>query len=68
LPATSCRDKPYITLHAEDIIHPLKEVDAASMAWAQTPEQLVEVLKYVTSNTYILKAFTSGVEACIKST
>ena len=40
---------PYITLHAEDIIHPLKEVDGAAMAWAQTPEQVVEVLKYVTS-------------------
>ena len=35
--------KPYITLHAEDIIHPLKEVDAAAMAWAQTPEQVVEL-------------------------
>lgn len=42
--------KPYITLHAEDIIHPLKEVDAAAMAWAQTPEQVVELLKYTTSN------------------
>lgn len=40
---------PYITLHAEDIIHPLKEVDASSMAWAQTPAQVVEVLKYVTA-------------------
>ena len=40
--------KPYITLHAEDIIHPLKEVDAAAMAWAQTPEQVIELLKYVT--------------------
>ena len=39
---------PYITLHDEDIIHPLKEVDAAAMAWAQTPEQVVEILKYVT--------------------
>jgi len=39
--------KPYITLHDEDIIHPLKEVDAAAMAWAQTPEQVVEILKYV---------------------
>ena len=42
--------KPYITLHAEDIIHPLKEVDAAAMAWAQTPEQVVQLLKYVTSD------------------
>ena len=42
--------KPYITLHDEDIIHPLKEVDAAAMAWAQTPEQVVEILKYVTAD------------------
>ncbi len=41
--------KPYITLHGEDIIHPLKEVDAAAMAWAQTPDQVVEILKYVIS-------------------
>ena len=41
--------KPYITLHDEDIIHPLKEVDAAAMAWAQTPEQVVEILTYVTT-------------------
>ena len=41
---------PYITLHDEDIIHPLKEVDAAAMAWAQTPEQVVEILKYVTAD------------------
>ncbi len=39
--------KPYITLHDDDITHPLKEVDAAAMAWAKTPEQIVEVLKYV---------------------
>ena len=41
--------KPYITLHDESIIHPLKEVDGAAMAWAQTPEQVVETLKYVIS-------------------
>lgn len=38
---------PYITLHNEDIMHPLKEVDASAMAWATTPEQVVEILKYV---------------------
>lgn len=37
---------PYITLHDDTIIHPLKEVDAAAMAWATTPEQVVEILKY----------------------
>ena len=40
--------KPYITLHAEDIIHPLKEVDAAALAWATTTDQVVDILKYVT--------------------
>ena len=39
---------PYITLHDDSIIHPLKEVDASAMAWAQTPAQVVEILKYVT--------------------
>jgi YtoQ family protein len=41
--------KPYITLHAEDIVHALKEVDAAAMAWATTTDQVVEILKYVTA-------------------
>ena len=40
---------PYITLHDADIIHPLKEVDAAAMAWATTPQQVIEILVYVTS-------------------
>lgn len=39
--------RPYITLHDEGIIHPLKEVDASALAWATTPEQVVEILKYV---------------------
>ena len=39
-------NKPYITLHSEDIIHPLKEVDASALAWATTTEQVVEILKY----------------------
>lgn len=42
--------KPYITLHDEAIIHPLKEVDASAMAWARTPAQVVEILKYVVSD------------------
>ena len=41
--------KPYITLHDEDIVHALKEVDASAMAWAKTPGQVVEILSYVTS-------------------
>lgn len=39
--------KPYITLHDAAIVHALKEVDAAAMAWAQTPAQVVDVLDYV---------------------
>ncbi|ARN74020.1 YtoQ family protein [Oceanicoccus sagamiensis] len=38
---------PYITLHNDDIIHPLKEVDAAALAWATSPEQVVELLTYI---------------------
>ena len=41
--------RPYITLHADDIVHALKEVDGAAMAWAQTPQQVVEILNYVIS-------------------
>ena len=44
----AAKGKPYITLHDEDIIHALKEVDAAAMAWAKTPGQVVEILKYIT--------------------
>jgi len=42
--------KPYITLHDEDIVHPLKEVDGAAMGWAKTPDQVIEILRYTTSN------------------
>ena len=41
--------KPYMTLHDEDVVHALKEVDGAAMAWARTPEQVVELLKYITT-------------------
>jgi len=41
---------PYITLHDEDLVHPLKEVDAAALAWATSPEQVVEILNYVISS------------------
>ena len=39
--------KPYITLHDESIVHALKEVDASAMAWATTPSQVIDVLRYV---------------------
>ncbi len=38
---------PVITLHDSALNHALKEVDAASLAVAETPEQVVEVLRYV---------------------
>lgn len=40
-------DTPYITLHDETVIHPLKEVDASALAWATTPDQVIDILKYV---------------------
>lgn len=40
-------DKPYITLHSDDIIHPLKEVDAAAYAWATSTDQVIEILQYI---------------------
>lgn len=39
--------KPYITLHNETLIHPLKEVDATAHAWATTVPQIIEILKYI---------------------
>ena len=43
--------KPIITLHGRDLIHPLKEVDGAALAVAQTPEQVVKLLAYVIDGT-----------------
>lgn len=42
-------DKPYITLHDEDLIHALKEVDGSAQSWATTPSQVVELLTYLAS-------------------
>jgi YtoQ family protein len=39
--------KSLIVQHSAAITHPLKEVDAAAMAVCETPEQIVEVIKYV---------------------
>ena len=43
--------KPYITLHDADLVHPLKEVDAAALAVAQSPSQVVKLLSYVINGT-----------------
>lgn len=39
--------KPIIVMHAPEITHPLKEIDGAAMAVTETPEQVVEILKYI---------------------
>ena len=39
--------KTLITLHDETLVHPLKEVDAAAMAVAAKPSQIVEILNYI---------------------
>ena len=38
--------KPMIILHDEDLTHALKEVDAAALAVAKSPDQVVRVLDY----------------------
>ena len=38
--------KPTVILHAEDLTHALKEVDAAALAVAESPDQVVRVLDY----------------------
>src|SRR5262245_429308 len=39
--------KPIVTLHPPDHDHALKEIDRAAMATAETPEQVVDLLRYV---------------------
>ena len=39
--------KPIVTLHPSDHDHALKEIDRAAMATAESPEQVVDVLRYV---------------------
>ncbi|PLY15177.1 MAG: hypothetical protein C0631_08645 [Sedimenticola sp.] len=39
--------KPLIILHTADLTHALKEVDAAAQAVAETPQQVIEILKYI---------------------
>lgn len=39
--------KPYITLHGEELIHPLKEVDASALVWAKATDQVVDTIRYI---------------------
>ena len=41
--------KPIITLRDGALTHPMKEVDAAALAVTETPDQVVDILDYVTS-------------------
>jgi len=38
--------KPVITVHDDELTHALKEVDRAAMAVAQSPDQVVDILRY----------------------
>jgi YtoQ family protein len=38
---------PTIVMHAPDLTHALKEIDAAALAVTETPDQAVEILKYI---------------------
>ncbi len=43
--------KSLVILHGPDHAHALKEVDAAALAVAQEPEQVVQILRYVLTGT-----------------
>ncbi|MCL4675758.1 MAG: YtoQ family protein, partial [Pararhodobacter sp.] len=44
-------NKSLIVLHGPDRQHALKEIDAAALAVAQTPQQVVQILTYVQRGT-----------------
>jgi len=39
--------KPLVVIHPPEFNHALKEIDAAALAVASTPEQVVDILRYV---------------------
>jgi YtoQ family protein len=39
--------KPLITLHGPELTHALKEVDGAALAVTETPQQVVDIIKYI---------------------
>ena len=47
----SALGKSLIIMHGVDHQHALKEVDAAALAVTQTPEQIVQILRYVQDGT-----------------
>ncbi len=47
----AARGLPLIVLHPPELTHALKEVDAAALAVAETPEQVVQILRYTLGTT-----------------
>lgn len=45
----AAKGKSLITLHSDDLTHPLKEVDASAIATTDSPQQVVDILKYITT-------------------
>ena len=45
--------KPIIVIHEPELTHALKEVNAAALATAQTPEQVVRILIYISTGNLI---------------
>lgn len=45
----TAKGKSLITLHAPELTHALKEVDASAIATTETPEQVVNMLKYIST-------------------
>ena len=41
--------KPLVIIHPDEYGHALKEVDAAALAVAESPEQVAQILQYVTT-------------------
>lgn len=47
--------KSLIVLHGEDHQHALKEVDAAALAVAERPAQVIQILQYIVNGTLTIK-------------
>ncbi|MBC7282238.1 YtoQ family protein [Hoeflea sp.] len=57
----SALGKPLIILHQDEHAHALKEVDAAALAVAKTPDQVVAILRYVIDGA--LAGYTDAADA-----
>ena len=41
---------PIIVMHAPELSHALKEIDAAALAVTESPQQVIEILKYISQH------------------